>query len=139
MGQNGCRRLKRLDLRSSSELSSNITPLLKFCDNIKFLGLLKSGNRQDDWHVKTIHNTDIEHLAVKTLKPEHFTDHDLTNLLLVQPSINKLELPGTNISNDSLVEIANQLCSLVMLNVSNCIGITDSGVRFILDRYFCLL
>ena len=134
MGQNGCKRLKRLDLRSSSELSNNITPLLKFCHNIKFFGFLKSDKFNDDWYVKMTHNTDIEHFTVKTTNPENFTDNDVFNLMLIQPSINRLEFPSTNISDLSLLEIANEQCTLIMLNVSNCLAITDNGLREILRR-----
>ena len=135
MGQNGCKRLTKLDLRCSKELSENITPLLKFCHNIKFFGFLKTDKPRDaDWYIKLVHNTDIEHFAVKTTNPEHFTDSDVLNLMLIQPSINKLEFPSSNISDLSLLEIANEQPTLVMLNVSSCLGITDHGLREILRQ-----
>ena len=138
MGQNGCKRLTKIDLRCSKELSENIAPLLKFCHNIKFFGFLKTNKPRDaDWYIKLIHNTDIEHFAVKTTNPEHFTDSDVLNLMLIQPSINKLEFPSSNISDLSLLQIANEQSTLVMLNVSNCLGITDYGLREILRQ--CLM
>ena len=49
----------------------------------------------------------------------------------------RLEFPSSNISDLSLLQIANEQSTLVMLNVSNCLGITDYGLREILRQ--CLM
>ena len=133
MGPTGCRRLEKLDLRPSSSLSNNMAPLLKFCDNIKFFGFVK--NRMDsDFYFNMIYNTDITHLAVQVTDETFFQDSDLVDITLILPNLEKLEIPGTMISDISLSEIADETNALRMLNVSGCIGITDIGLTDVLNK-----
>jgi len=133
MGPTGCRKLEKLDLRPSSSLSNNMAPLLKFCDNIKFFGFVKN-HMGSDLYFNMIYNTDIAHLAVQVTDETFFQDSDLVDITLILPNIEKLEIPGTMISDISLSEIADETNALRMLNVSGCIGITDIGLTDILNK-----